>query len=259
MLPIHDNIPSARRPVAMWGILGATTLIFFLELSLTQNQLLRVFLRYGFVPASFSLAGDPIFTVHKVSGPLSVFTHMFLHSGWFHFLGNMWILWIFGDNVEDVMGHFRFVVFYLVSGVGALLTHFLFNINSFAPVVGASGAISGVMGAYFVLYPHATVRTLIPIFIIPYFIDLPAVVFLGIWFLLQFLSGMASIGAQGGGIAWWAHAGGFILGMFLIQFFKKPELCKQCYGGDVKGRWPGNRGDSARRSNTGWEIYKDDR
>ena len=165
---------------------------------------------------------------------------MYLHGGFFHFLANMWTMWIFADNIEDVMGPIRFLVFYTFCGLAALGVHMFFNPHSPVPVVGASGAIAGVMGAYFLLYPHSKVLTLIPIFIFPLIVEVPAVVFLGIWFLVQFTSGVSSLSAQAGqGIAWWAHAGGFVAGMALLWLFRQKDRCKHCStftGGQVDGK-----------------------
>jgi hypothetical protein len=149
---------------------------------------------------------------------------MFLHGGFWHLFGNMWSLYIFGDNVEDRLGPVRYLLFYLLCGFASGLTHLLFNYYSKLPTVGASGAIAGVMGAYFLLYPHSKILTFIPIFFIPYFIEIPAVFFLGIWFVLQFLSA-AGTPAEGGGIAWWAHIGGFVFGMICLKIFlRTPEI-----------------------------------
>jgi hypothetical protein len=167
------------------------------------------------IPARFPafLAGHVSF----VGAFLPLFTSMFLHSGLMHILGNMLFLWIFGDNVEDFFGHFTYLLFYLICGVGSGLLHVLFNLNSSLPTLGASGAISGVMGAYLVLYPTSRVLTLVFIFLVP----IPAVFILGYWFLIQFVEGVGSLGAIAqGGVAWWAHVGGFLMGMALTAGFR---------------------------------------
>jgi membrane associated rhomboid family serine protease len=152
---------------------------------------------------------------------------MFLHGGWLHFLGNMLYLWIFGDNVEDQLGHSRFVVFYLICGVAAGLAHVFMNPASTVPTVGASGAIAGVMGAYFVLYPHSRILALLPLFVFWEVIEVPAIFFLGLWFVMQFFSGVGSIAmgarATGGGIAFWAHVAGFLTGMATVFIFRRPS------------------------------------
>ena len=163
-------------------------------------------------------------------------THMFLHGGWGHFLVNMWTLWIFGDNIEDVMGPVRFTIFYLTCGLAALLTHMVFSASSTVPVVGASGAIAGVLGAYFLLYPHARVTTLVPLLFIPLIFDLPAVVYLGIWFVTQLLSGLTTLGSNGAGIAWWAHLGGFVAGFVLLPLFRQKGRCYYCRFPEGRGR-----------------------
>jgi membrane associated rhomboid family serine protease len=158
------------------------------------------------------------------------FSYMFLHGGWLHIIFNMWVLWIFGDNIEDVTGHGGFLLFYLLSGLAALGLHVVSEPASTAPVVGASGAIGGVMGAYMLLYPHGKVLTLIPFGFIPLIVRIPAVLFLGLWFATQFFSGVLSrAGGAVGGVAWWAHIGGFIAGMILIQFFRRGKACRFCY------------------------------
>ena len=167
------------------------------------------------IPARFPafLAGHVSF----VGAFLPLFTSMLLHSGLMHILGNMLFLWIFGDNVEDFFGHFTYLLFYLICGVGSGLLHVLFNLNSSLPTLGASGAISGVMGAYLVLYPTSRVLTLVFIFLVP----IPAVFILGYWFLIQFVEGVGSLGAIAqGGVAWWAHVGGFLMGMALTAAFR---------------------------------------
>lgn len=172
---------------------------------------------YGLVPARYTL---PQISIHfSVSQQiLSFLSFMFLHGGFWHLLSNMWSLYIFGDNVEDRLGPFRYLVFYLLCGLLSGLSHLFLNLYSNMPTIGASGAIAGVMGAYFILYPAARILTLIPIFIIPYFIEIPAFFFLGFWFLLQFLSAAGSR-ADISGIAWWAHIGGFIFGIIFLKLF----------------------------------------
>ena len=174
-------------------------------------------------------------------GPEQVMTllsSMFLHGGWLHLLSNMLALYIFGDNVEDRMGPWRYLVFYLLCGLAAALTHIFTNPASPIPTIGASGALSGVLGAYFVLFPTARVYTLIPIFFLPWFVEIPAVVYLGFWFLSQLLNGTLAIvaGMQGyGGVAWWAHAGGFVAGVVLVRFFVRRRGTRRVY---VDAHWP---------------------
>ena len=214
MIPLRDNIPSKGVPTLNYAIITLNVLVFLLEMSMGSE--LDEFIRaFGFVPRNFFLhlghgnATDAVFPI---------FSSMFLHGGWFHLIGNMWTLYIFGDNVEDTLGHGKYLVLYLVSGAAACFAQLLSSPGSMMPMVGASGAIAGVMGAYFSLFPGARVLTLIPIlfFVI---IEVPAYVFLGIWFLLQFFSGTFSIlGATAEvGVAFWAHVGGFITGYLFLH------------------------------------------
>jgi membrane associated rhomboid family serine protease len=194
-------------------------LVFAFEISLSPSQLKGLFYAFGIVPARYlSPQGLPFLDLLKEAfWPL--LTSMFLHGGWLHIIGNMWFLYLFGDNVEDRMGHLRFLFFYLCGGLCAGAVHSFTNPQSTLPTIGASGAIAAVMGAYFVMYPKARVITLIPIFFYPIFIEIPALLFLFIWFLNQVFSGGLALleGASFGGIAWWAHAGGFLAGL-LLQF-----------------------------------------
>lgn len=235
MFPIRDSIPRVHLPVATWTIIGVNALFFLYQLMLGPRAGVAFLHVYGVVPFRFlnpewaALAGYP------PGGTEAFLSHMFLHGGWMHFIVNMWTLWIFADNIEDVMGPVRFVLFYLLCGLAALAAHVMFNTGSTVPVVGASGAIAGVMGAYFLLYPHAQVLTLIPIFFIPYFINLPAVLYLGIWFATQLFSGLSTVGESGAGVAWWAHAGGFLAGLVLLPLFRRRDRCYYCYS-EQKGR-----------------------
>jgi membrane associated rhomboid family serine protease len=231
MIPIRDDIPSRGRPVVNVCLILVNALAFFYELALGPDQL-ELFMRdYAVIPAHYFSAGylDPLGFAHAYSiGDLiiPVLTAMFLHGGWAHVGGNMLYLWIFGDNVEDRMGHGRFLVFYLLCGVIATAAHIVTNPSSTVPSLGASGAIAGVLGAYIVLYPRARVVTLVPIFFFIQFIPIPAIIFLGIWFLQQFFYGALSLGvqsAQTGGVAWWAHIGGFAAGALLVHFFKRKD------------------------------------
>ena len=213
MIPLRDIIPSRTTPVVTISIIALNVLVFLYELSL--GRAIDAFtLYYGLVPAAFSW--------------LTVFTSMFLHGGLLHVAGNMLYLWIFGDNVEDRMGHGRFLVFYLLCGVAAALAQTITMPDSVVPMVGASGAIAGVMGAYFVLYPRSRIVTLLPFFFFFQVIEVPAILFLGIWFVMQFLSGVGSIvstiGRGGaGGIAFWAHVAGFVAGITGVALFRRPE------------------------------------
>jgi membrane associated rhomboid family serine protease len=214
VIPLKDVIPSRTVPIVTITIIVLNSLAFLFELSL-PNPVLESFIRvYGVVPADFIL--------------LTAVTSMFLHGGWLHFLGNMLYLWIFGDNVEDQLGHARFVLFYLICGVVAGLAHVLMNAASTVPTIGASGAIAGVMGAYFVLYPHSRILALLPLFVFWEVIEVPAIFFLGIWFVMQFFSGVGSIAmgsarAASGGVAFWAHVAGFLAGMATVFVLRRPS------------------------------------
>jgi membrane associated rhomboid family serine protease len=231
MIPIRDDIPSRSRPVVSVSLIVVNVLAFFYELSLGPEGLEGFFQDYAVIPARYFAAGyvDPFGLVQQFALTdlvVPVFTAMFLHGGWAHIGGNMLYLWIFGDNVEDRMGHGRFLFFYLLSGVLATLAHIMFNPHSQVPSLGASGAIAGVLGAYLLLYPRARVVTLVPIFFFIQFVPIPAVILLGFWFLQQFFAGAMSLGAasaQTGGVAWWAHIGGFVTGMALVHLFKRKD------------------------------------
>jgi membrane associated rhomboid family serine protease len=213
VIPIRDVIPSRTTPVVTVLIILINAAVFLYQQTLGEAELMEFVYRYALVPVTFSIP--------------AVVTSMFMHGDWMHFLGNMWFLWIFGDNVEDRVGHGRFVLFYLLCGVAAALAQVWISPASRVPMVGASGAIAGVMGAYFVMFPHSRVLTLVPIFFFIELIEVPAIFFLGIWFLLQFLSGVTSLGvarAQDvGGVAFWAHVAGFVAGVIWIFVFRRPE------------------------------------
>ena len=227
MIPLRDKNPSRSTPVVTRGLIVLNAALFLYELSLGSG--LRDFMfSWGLVPArlpaAFDLGGESL----AWTG-LTLVTSLFLHGGWLHLVGNMWYLWIFGDNVEDQFGPVPFLLFYLAAGVAASLIHAYTNLGSRVPTLGASGAIAGVLGAYAVMFPRARVYTLVPFF--PFFqvIPLPAVLMLGVWFLFQFVAGAISVGqgGAGGGVAWWAHIGGFAFGVVVTKitypFRRRPE------------------------------------
>jgi len=218
MIPLHDDNPTTIKPVVTVGFIAACVLVFFWQLSLGP-EMQRAVYQFGTVPAVLfgSRTLPPELAV--VPAWVTVFTSMFMHGGWMHLIGNMLYLWIFGNNVEDAMGHLRFVVFYVVCGVAAVFAHALPASDSTVPMIGASGAISGVLGAYLLLYPHARVLVAIPFGFIIHTVRLPAGWVLGFWFLFQLLSSALSQG-QEGGVAFGAHIGGFVAGMALIPFFR---------------------------------------
>jgi len=216
MIPLRDENPRQTMPVVTVLLILANAGVFIYQLSLGsrgENELAMIF---GLVPARVQmlLNGQPM-TAAAALVPL--LTSMFLHGGVLHLLGNMWFLWVFGDNIEDYFGHLKYLFFYLLCGLGAGLVHTVANLSSIVPTVGASGAISGVLGAYIVLFPRARVLTLVPLIFFFFTVKLPAVVILGYWFAIQFLSGVSSLGtASMGGTAWWAHTGGFVLGVLIV-------------------------------------------
>ncbi len=220
MIPLRDDAPRFSTPYVTYFLIALNALVFLFELMLQPPQRVEFFFQFGVVPANLSglLHGQPGITAEAAFLP--IFTSMFLHASWLHIIANMWALWIFGDNIEDHLGPFRYLMFYLATGIAANGVHALFNPDSTVPTIGASGAIAGVMGAYFLLYPSARVLTLAP-----FFTWLPAWIVLGYWFLVQFLSGAAtsisSAGQSSGGIAFWAHVGGFLAGVALIKLLPK--------------------------------------
>jgi len=223
MIPLRDIIPSRTTPVVTIALITINVLVFLYELSL--GRAVDAFTLYwGLVPAAFSW--------------VAVFTSMFLHGGFLHVGGNMLYLWIFGDNVEDRLGHGRFVAFYLLCGLAAALAQTFVSPSSQVPMVGASGAIAGVMGAYFVMYPHSRIVTLIPFFFLQV-VEVPAIFFLGIWFLMQFLSGVGSIAqvqAGTGGVAFWAHVAGFVAGVVGGLLMQRPERQRPEWWHDLEPR-----------------------
>jgi membrane associated rhomboid family serine protease len=217
VIPIRDTNRSDTYPLANYGIIAVTGLAFVIEL--LQGPRLKEFIYlYGLVPARYA---DTQIAAHFTTGQqvLPFFTSLFLHGGILHLVGNMWFLYIFGDNVEDRLGHLRYLLFYLICGLTAGASHLLLNWHSNIPTIGASGAIAGVMGAYLILYPRARILTLIPLFFFFPFVEVPAFFFIGIWFLFQFLSAAGSTG-QAGGIAFWAHVGGFVFGIVFLKLFE---------------------------------------
>ena len=212
LLPLRDENPTRRVPVVTIIIIALNCLIFLFQV-LSPQGLDYYTLKMGAIPYEITHF-KTLDHGSRVSPFLSLVTAMFLHGGLFHLLGNMLYLWIFGNNVEDFLGSFRFAVFYILSGLGASLAHIIFNPNSQVPMIGASGAIAGVLGAYFILYPGARVSTLLFLFIIIRVVSIPAAYVLGFWFLMQVLN----VGL-GGGVTWFAHIGGFLIGILLIKVF----------------------------------------
>jgi len=216
MFPVSDVIPSRTRPVVTIALIAFTAAAFVVEL-LAGDERAWLIGTFGLTPAAFSWP--------------AVLTSMFLHGGWLHFLGNMLFLWIFGDNVEDRIGHGRFALFYMLCGATAALGHAAFHPASTVPTIGASGAVSGVMGAYFVFYPHSRVLTAVFLVVIVDLVEVPAVFFLGVWFLMQLVSGVGGIGVRTeGGVAFWAHVAGFVFGALAAIGWRAKERL-------ASGRW----------------------
>ncbi len=205
MIPLRDSEPSLSTPFVTISLITVNALVFFYELSLDRFSLNHLIAAHGLIPGRLHLD--------------AFVTSMFLHGGWLHVIGNMWFLWIFGDNIEDILGHAKYLLFYLLCGVAAAVVHVAFNGDSRLPTIGASGAIAGVMGAYLVKFRHSRVVTLVPIFLFLTTMEIPAVYILLYWFAVQLFSGFGSIGysqLSQGGVAWFAHIGGFLAGMLLI-------------------------------------------
>lgn len=245
MIPLRDNIPSRTVPVVNYTMIALCAIVFLGQLADQADGEAALVERLGMIPARVFHPDEPIVKRERLAvmndfgqlvqvverdrelaAPqfnvwLTLLTCIFLHGGWMHFLGNVWFLFIFGDNVEDRIGHVGYLLFYLFSGAAASLAHLLSDPSSQVPTIGASGAIAGVMGAYFLLYPRANVVALIPILFILQIVVLPAPIFLGIWFLLQFSQGLSSIGSlQTSGVAWWAHIGGFVIGFLVAALLR---------------------------------------
>jgi membrane associated rhomboid family serine protease len=221
VFPIRDDVPSSRAPLGTWVLIAANVAVFVLLLGLSPREYERFVMEYAFIPARYTnwswaeRAGLPAWDLRPLGAS------MFLHAGWLHLILNLWMLWIFGDNVEDRMGTWRFLLFYGLCGVVAIVVHGALAPGSKIPALGASGAIAGVLGAYLLLFPRARVLVLVPIVIIPLFFEVPAWVYLALWFAFQIMSGTTALaeGQQAAGVAWWAHIGGFGAGVLLHRRF----------------------------------------
>ncbi|RMD61872.1 MAG: rhomboid family intramembrane serine protease [Alphaproteobacteria bacterium] len=247
MIPLHDDNPTTLTPVVTIGLIGTCVLVFLWQLSLGPVGAQKAVYSFGMIPAVlFGEAHLPP-EVARIPPEVSILTSMFLHGGWMHLIGNMLYLWIFGNNVEDSMGHVRFIVFYLLGGTAAALTQALQDPTSTVPMIGASGAIGAVLGGYIMLFPRAHVLVLVPIGFFLTTVRVPALVVLGFWFVLQFIQSALSTG-QPGGVAYWAHIGGFITGAILIIPFRSRRF--PLFGGprghrhSGAGRRPRRRGGS---------------
>jgi len=211
MFPIRDHNPSDRLPIITVLLILLTVFVFYVQITAADFE--GFILQYALVPSSIDLL-QPVTLLPFIYS-------IFMHGGWLHIISNMWFLWIFGDNVEAMLGHVPYALFYLFCGVAAGVTQYLFSTSSDIPMLGASGAVAGVLGAYMAYFPHNKVDTLIVGFVgFMHKVQVPASLMLGYWFIIQLFSGVGSFGAEGGGVAWWAHIGGFAAGWILVRFFK---------------------------------------
>jgi len=214
MIPLYDTIRTRQFPFINWLLILANAAVFWYELQFGENALQNFIFTWGLIPAEL------------LSKPqqewLTVFTAMFLHGGWFHIISNMWVLYIFGDNIEERVGSIRYLLFYLLSGIAAASLQVFILPSSSVPMIGASGAIAGVLGAYLVSFPGSRIASIVPIFFIFTIVEVPAILFLILWFASQLYSGLFAMqGSAGSGIAWWAHVGGFLFGLIMVPFFRR--------------------------------------
>jgi membrane associated rhomboid family serine protease len=223
MFPLKDENPTTTAPIVTGTLIAINVLVFLYQLSLEPKSSQLFVFQYGSIPAV--ITGEQPLPAGMASIPpmLSIFTSMFLHGGWMHLIGNMWFLWIFGNNIEEAMGRARYLIFYLICGFLASWSHILSDLSSVIPAIGASGAIGGVLGAYLMLYPRARVWTLIFLGVFVRLMYIPAGVILGYWFVIQLFSGSMTQG-RGGGVAFWAHVGGFLAGVLLVGLFKRRDV-----------------------------------
>ena len=231
MLPIRNAVPIRYPPVVTWALILANALVFLIQIGLGPVELNEFLFRFALIPARYF---EPLaFGQESLSASdfLPFFTMMFLHGGWLHLILNMWMLWLFGPVIEDRLGHGAYLVFYAACGVAAAIAHVFFNPTSTVPAVGASGAIAGVLGCYVCLFPFARLIVLVPIIFIPLFFEVPALVFVFIWFILQVLQGTAESLAPsaGAGVAWWAHIGGFLAGLLIGPLLRRPKRTYRAY------------------------------
>lgn len=229
MIPIRDSMKSRSFPFVNLVLIVVNFWVFMKELMVEPYQLNQLYYTYGLVPAdavNAFMGGVPV-----VSIMLPFFTAIFLHGGWVHIIGNMLYLWIFGDNVEDRLGHMCYLFFYLAAGLAGNIVHVAANPSSTVPVIGASGAVAGILGGYFVLFPRSRILALVPIFFFLTLMEVPALIFIAIWFIVQVFNGMASLGGTANAVAWWAHIGGFVAGALLVRLLNRPGPREEIYFG----------------------------
>ena len=222
MVPLYDTTRTRIFPLVNLGLIVLNALVFFFEIQKAPSALQSFIFMWGLIPAD--LLADPAGTWE------TIFSSMFLHGGWFHIISNMWVLYIFGDNVEARLGKMRYLIFYLLSGVAAVLLQTYVQPGSQVPMIGASGAIAGVLGAYLILFPGSRIASLVPVLFILTIVEVPALIFLAFWFITQLYSGLFMMdGGSASGIAWWAHIGGFLFGMFMVSFFARRRVIQRSY------------------------------
>ncbi len=229
MIPIRDTAPCHTTPYVTWGLIILCTSLFIFLQFLPEPVQREIIYKYGMVPIRYSNPQWAAYFGLPPDGYLSFFTNLFLHGDWMHLLLNMWFLWIFADNIEDRMGHFRFIIFYLICGFLATFLQWYYKPELVVPVVGASGAIAGILGAYFFLYPYARIIILVPLFFWPFYFNLPAIGFLGVWVIIQLHNATTPMVFEHIAIdvAWWAHLGGFITGSIIYRFFLLDETAAE--------------------------------
>ena len=217
MIPLYDTVRTPNFPVVNWMLVGLNAFAFLREIGMEPVELQSFLFANGLIPAQLIANPEGEWT--------TIFSSMFLHGGWFHIISNMWVLLIFGDNVEAGMGKIRYLIFYLLSGVAAGLLQTYILPTSMVPMIGASGAVAGILGAYLILVPHSRIASLVPILFIFTIVEIPAVLFLIFWFVSQLYSGLGTIqGGSESGVAWWAHIGGFGFGVLMVSFFRRKTL-----------------------------------
>jgi membrane associated rhomboid family serine protease len=243
MIPIHTAVPSRYPPLVTWTLIAINCVVFLIENSMGPLQLEQFLLHYALIPARYAQLFDN--GNFDLADFTPFITMMFLHAGWLHLIFNMWTLWLFGPTIEDRMGHGRFLIFYLLCGIAAAVAQILASPTSSIPTLGASGAIAGVLGSFMGLFPLARVVVVVPILFIPLFFQVPAFLFIGLWFLIQLLQGAVELflPSSNGGVAWWAHVGGFVTGLLLIPLFQRPAQEYRAYYRDegVLGFHPSGR------------------
>jgi len=233
MIPLKDDNPTSSRPIATYILIGLCILVFTIQLGSQSYSTGQLFYSYGLIPSVLMRHDQLPMDLYVVPAYLTIFTSMFMHGGFMHLIGNMLYMWIFADNIEDNLGSRNFVIFYLLSGIGAAMAQVLMDTHSQIPMIGASGAIGGVLGAYLINYPNAKVLVLIPFGFFSQLIKIKALYVLGFWFVLQFINS-SMMSSQGGGVAYAAHIGGFVSGIILILFFNKKNKRKTKV---IKGPW----------------------